>query len=111
MPLPLHIDIRINDDLIRRLHISRMTSSGMKPDSVNEYSVVVAEKETVFHGDTSRKEFKACPDWWEWEVSEIRFFHRYGDDELTCLLKAVEAVKRREEITLVAALKASSKPT
>lgn len=98
--MPLHIDIRINDDLIRRLHISRLTSNGMKPDSVNEYSVVVAEKETVFRGEIARKEFKACPDWWEWETSEIRFMHRYGDDELTCLLKAVEAVKRHEELTL-----------
>lgn len=95
--MPLHIDVRINDDLIRRLHISRMTSNGMNPDSVNEYSVVVAEKETVYHGDLARKEYKECPEWWEWELSTIRFYHRYGDDELTCLLTALQAVKNHEE--------------
>jgi hypothetical protein len=98
--MPLHIDIKINDNLIRRVHITRMTHNGMKPDSVNEYSVVVAEKESVLRGGRLIKEFKECPDWWEWEVSEIRFHHRYGDDELTCLMKALEAVKTHENKSL-----------
>ena len=98
--MPLHIDIRINENLVRKLHISRMTHNGMQPDSVNEYSVVVAEKETIVRHGRIQKEFKDCPDWWEWELSEIRFNHRYGDDDLTCLMKAVEAVKAHENKTL-----------
>jgi hypothetical protein len=94
--MPLHIDIRINENLLRRIHISRMTKNGTHPDSINEYSVVVADKETVVRRGKIYKEFKDCPDWWEWEVSEIRFHHRYGDDELTCLMKALEAVKAHE---------------
>lgn len=98
--MPLHIDIKVNEKTIRRLHISRMTHNGMNPDSINEYSVVVADKENVIRNGRLHKEFKDCPDWWEWDASEIRFNHRYGDDELTCLLKAIEAVKAHESSIL-----------
>lgn len=98
--MPLHIDIRVNENVIRKLHISRITHNGMQADSVNEYSVVVADKETVVRQGKIYKEFKDCPDWWEWETSEIRFLHRYGDDELTCLMKAVEAVKAHDSKAL-----------
>lgn len=91
--MPLHIDIRINDTLLKRLHIARMTKNGMSPESINEYSVVVSEKESVVRNGSIVKEFKDSADWWEWEVSEIRFYHRYGDDELTLLMLAVQAVK------------------
>ena len=94
--MPLHIDIKINEQLIRRIHITRMTHNGMQPDSVNEYSVVVKEKENIIRNGRVVKEFKDCPEWWEWEVSEIRFHHRYGDDELTCLMQALQAFKKYE---------------
>lgn len=94
--MPLHIDIRVNDNLVRRIHISRMTHNGMNPDSVNEYSVVVSEKESVIRQGRIHKEYKNYPDWWEWDMSEIRFNHRYGDDDLTCLMKAIQAVKAHQ---------------
>ena len=95
--MPLHVDVRVNDTVVRRLHIARMTSNGMQPDSVNEYAVVIGEVETVGYNDngTARKGFRKEPNEWEWEISDIRFKHRYGDDELTCLLKAIEAVKEQ----------------
>lgn len=98
--MPLHIDVRVNDSLVRRLHISRMTHKGMKPDSINEYSVVVSEKESVIRHGRVYKEYKDYPDWWEWDISEIRFNHRYGDDDLTCLMKAIQAVKAHESKAL-----------
>lgn len=91
--MPLHIDIRINDTLLRRLHIARMTKNGMTPDSINEYSVVVSGEESLVRNGRIVKGFKNSAEWWEWEVSEIRFYHRYGDDELTLLMLAVQAVK------------------
>lgn len=91
--MPLHIDIRINDTLLRRLHIARMTKNGMAPDSINEYSVVVSDEESLVRHGRIVKGFKDSADWWEWEISEIRFYHRYGDDELTLLMLAVQAVK------------------
>lgn len=94
--MPLHIDIKINEKLIRRLHIARMTSNGMNPDSINEYAVVMGEKRPVIGGGLDSKVFPVEPEFWEWDLSEIRFLHRYGDDELTCLIKAIEAVKTHD---------------
>lgn len=97
--MPLHIDVRVNDSVVRRIHIARMTTSGgMNPDSINEYAVVLGELETIGHKDNGMviKGFRECPEEWEWDLSEIRFTHRYGDDELTCLMNAIQAVKTHE---------------
>ena len=87
--MPIHVDIRINDDLVQRVHIARMSRGGMQPDSINTYSVVVAEKEPVFRGDQPMKmEFPAEPTWLQWEEGQM-FTHRYGDGVRVCIQKAL----------------------
>lgn len=61
------------------------------PDSVNEYAVIVADKESVLRDGEMCEEFRT-PAWWEYEFSPIRFNHRYDDDEVICLMKALQAV-------------------
>ena len=93
--MPLHIDVRVNERTVRRLHIARMTSNGLQPDSINEYAVIATGPEPVISSPFGRPRSPE-PEEWEWELAEIRFTHRYGDDELTCLMKAVEALKAHE---------------
>lgn len=78
--MPLRIEVKINEKILKVIHIGRMTHYGMSEDSLNEYSVVV---------DTGKaagliREFAPYPEEWEWEASDMRFEHRYGDSELNC---------------------------
>lgn len=86
--MPLHVDIKINEKLLQRIHIARMTNNGMQPDSINEYAVVV---ESNSHSTFNQVQIPPEPEQWQWDLSDIRFMHRYGDDEFTCLMKALEA--------------------
>lgn len=92
--MPLHIDIKVNESTIRRLHIARITSNGLSPDSINEYAVIMDDERKVSAEGSSLRYRHTTPDEWEWMTSTIRFEHRYGDDDLTCLMKAVEAVQQ-----------------
>lgn len=94
--MPVHVDIRINDELIHRIHIARMSRSGMQPDSVNTYSVVAGEKEPVFTESGMRMGFPAEPTWLQWEQGE-KFTHRYGDDALICVQKALTVLNAENE--------------
>lgn len=96
--MPLHVDVRINEKLLRRIHIARMTSNGMNSDSINEYAVVLGLPKNNQKGGLERKVFSEEPEQWEWDLSDIRFFHRYGDDELSCLMKALVAVQENEKL-------------
>lgn len=95
--MPLHIDVKVNSDLVRRIHIARMTKNGMNPESINEYAVVdeiINPNSFAVKNATETK----VPEQWEWDLSDIRFFHRYGDDELSCLMKALVAVQENEKL-------------
>lgn len=92
--MPLHIDIRINERLIQRIHIARMTHNGTRPDSINEYSVVASygkQEQTEIGGVIHQ--FASEPEEWEWDASTIRFMHRYGDSERVCLMRAIQALE------------------
>lgn len=94
--MPLHIDMRINEKLLRRIHIARMTSNGMNSDSINEYAVVLGLPKNNHEGGLERKLFSEEPEQWEWDLSPIRFTHRYGDSELICLSKAIIVIQEYE---------------
>lgn len=87
--MPVHVDIRINTHLIKRVHVARMTKNGMQPGSVNEYAVVVkpAPPTTGYMA----KYADEGPTWLEWEEG-VRFTHTYGDGVLTLLQKALAAL-------------------
>ncbi len=90
--MPLHIDVRVNDELIERLHIARLTKNGMSEDSVNEYGVIRSEKEITYdESGNTVKRFAREPEWVGW-LDAPSFQHRYGEDALTCLLRALETL-------------------
>lgn len=92
--MPLHIDVRINDELIERLHIARLTKNGMSTGAVNEYAIIRSEKEPNRTEDFTFKQsdFPREPEWHQWLAAENRFEHTYGEQSLVCLLKALEAL-------------------
>lgn len=94
--MPLHVDIRLNERMLRRIHIARMTSNGMQPDSINEYAVVVDTIPIPVATGLSTCNESRIPEQWEWDASEIRFPHRYGDDAIDCVTKALELVRSIE---------------
>ncbi len=87
--MPLRIEIKINETTLKVLHIARMSHNGLSKNSVNEYSVVIDTGKL----NGLKKEFVESPEEWEWEASDMRFEHCYGDSELICLDKALEAVR------------------
>lgn len=90
--MPLHIDVRINEEIIERLHISRLSKNGMSEGSVNEYGVIRSVKETAYNeSGVTIKQFPREPEWVEW-LEAPSFQHRYGDDSLVCLLRALETM-------------------
>lgn len=107
--MPLHIDVKINDKLIERLHIARFSKGGLSEDSLNEYKVVRGEKESVHREEPpyTVKEFAPEPTWLEWEESQKTFQHRYGDDSLVCVLKALQIVYPEYSTESIAAIKAA----
>ena len=89
--MPVHVDIRINNDLIHRIHIGRMEGTSMQPDSVNTYSVVDAVQEPKLIGETIVSVFPSEPTWFQWEEG-AKFTHRYGDGALAVVLRGLEAL-------------------
>lgn len=90
--MPLHIDVRINDELIERLHISRLSKNGMQERSVNEYGVIRSAKETAYNeSGVTVKRFPEEPEWVDW-LEAPSFQHQYGDDALVCVLRALETL-------------------
>jgi hypothetical protein len=74
--MPLHIDIRINDRLLRQVHIGRI-SGGAHPDSVNSYRTVITAPGVE-------------PDYFA--ADSVAFTHRYGDGAVACAQAALTAL-------------------
>jgi hypothetical protein len=79
--MPLHIDIKINDQLINQFHIGRIRG-GSSPDDINDYLIVDGEKPRS-HSD--------------WHVDGTPFTHRYGDGAEVCVIKGLQALGYRGE--------------
>lgn len=73
--MPVHVDIRVNDDTPIRLHIGRVDP--LRPDRT-EYEYLVVE---AYEPD------RMVP-WGE----GVRFEHTYDDGLLVCVQKALEAL-------------------
>lgn len=74
--MPIHVDIRINDQLINQVHIGRI-SGDTESDSINEYLIIDGER-------PSR--------WEDWYIDGIPFKHRYGDGAEICVMKGMQAL-------------------
>jgi len=74
--MPIHVDIKINNDVINQLHIGRI-SGGTEPDDINTYLIVDGELPRS-HSD--------------WHVDGTPFTHRYGDGAEICVMKGMEAL-------------------
>lgn len=77
--MPLHVDIRVNANLISRIHIGRI-EGGINPDDINTYRAVLGEQPLRYD------------DWFE---SGVEFTHRYGDGAEVCVQKAIEALFKK----------------
>lgn len=90
--MPLKTDVRVNDELIERVHIARMNAGGGTAiGTSNDYSVIRASKDLI-HSDEppfNRREFKDDLLWSDWLEPDAEFQHRYGDGPMVCLLKAL----------------------
>jgi hypothetical protein len=78
--MPLHVDIRLNDKVIERLHIGRILGTE-EEDSENTYFAILGE----------------YPAWaMEWADGSY-FTHRYGDGALKCIERAIAAIYNPEQ--------------
>lgn len=75
--MPIHVEIKINEQLINTLHIGRL-KGGTGSQDVNSYLVVEGQRP------------KSADDWHSGET----FSHRYGDGAEVCVMKAIEAIRR-----------------
>ena len=75
--MPLHIDIRVNRELINTLHIARV-KGGTKPDDINDYLILEGDEPLRYD---------------DWLVDGIPFTHRYGDGAEVCVMKGIQAMK------------------
>jgi hypothetical protein len=90
--MPLKIDVRINNELIERVHIARMNEAGgTAPDAVNDYSVIRGTKDLVLRDEPpfNQREFADDLAWADWLEPDAEFSHRYGDGAIVCLMKAL----------------------
>jgi len=72
--MPVEIRISVNNELFETIRVARVSKLGLSEDDVNEY-VVIQQNEDAVVGD--------------WDKSEIKFQHRYGDDLVTLALEAL----------------------
>lgn len=79
--MPIHVDIRINDNLINTIHIGRASGGGTQPDSINEYYAVEGK----------------VPEYLEGWLGGVKFKHRYGDGANICVMKALEALDKQDK--------------
>lgn len=79
--MPLHIDIRLNQQLLGTVHIGRVEGDE-QPNTVNTYRAVETRP-----GDYDIDFFGA---------DSVEFTHRYGDGALICAQKAIEALTKRQ---------------
>lgn len=81
--MPIHIDIRINRELINTLHIARV-KGGTKPDDINDYLILEGDEPLRYE---------------DWLVDGVPFTHRYGDGAEICVMKGIQAVHGHEGYT------------
>jgi hypothetical protein len=74
--MPIHVDIRINDQLLNQVHITRVRGN-QKPDSFNDYLVIDGDYPTRME---------------DWLIDGVPFSHRYGDGAEICVMKGMEAL-------------------
>lgn len=75
--MPIHVDIKINDNLIETLHIGRMES--LRGTTETHNYLVVRGKNPDSTAD--------------WHKRGFVFNHRYSDGALICVMLAVEALE------------------
>lgn len=75
--MPIHIDIRINRELINTLHIARV-KGGTDADDINDYLILEGEEPLRYE---------------DWLVDGVPFTHRYGDGAEVCVMKGIQAMK------------------
>lgn len=80
--MPLHVDIRLNHQLLHTVNIGRM-EGGEHPDSLNTYRAVL-----TYPGGSQNPDF--------FGEDSVEFTHRYGDGALICAQKAIEALYRED---------------
>jgi len=90
--MPVYVDVKVNEELVSRVYIARMSKNGLNPNSVNEYSAVVGQKEPFFHNERMCMEFPAEPTWLQWETG-TRLHHQYGSGVLELVQRALHALE------------------
>lgn len=82
--MPIHITIELNDRVIERLHIARISNSSSRaPGRVHQYSILKQE-----HAPTNDA---------GWEAG-THFTHQYGDGLETCIRKGLEALENEPKL-------------
>lgn len=76
--MPISVQIAINGRSIETLHIGRDRGGSTAPDSINNYFVVQSDH------------YPSSDEWY----SGSAFTHRYGDGVESCVMHALEALKR-----------------
>lgn len=80
--MPLHASLRINSEVLKNVHISRMVSHR---GGTNEYSVIVTEQTLRANGEVYE------PEWGEYLNEGVMFNHCAEDGAVVCLQKALQA--------------------
>lgn len=79
--MPIHVDIRINRELINTLHIGRI-KGGTDADDINDYLILEGEYPLKYE---------------DWLIDGIPFTHRYGDGAEVCVMKGIQAIKGEQK--------------
>lgn len=74
--MPIHVDIRINEEIINTIHIGRF-KGGTKPNDLNTYVVTEGERPSTLN---------------DWLDNGEEFVHRYGDGAEVCVALALKAL-------------------
>lgn len=72
--MPIHVDIRINEQVINTIHIGRM-SGGTKPNDLNTYVVVEGNRPETIN---------------DWYDTGEELVHRYGDGAEVLVMLALK---------------------
>jgi hypothetical protein len=74
--MPLHVQIRLNRQLLTEIHIARV-KGGTSPSNVNTYIATTGEEPLWLEG---------------YQEHGVEFKHRYGDGAEVCVSKALKAL-------------------
>ena len=79
--MPIHVDIRINDENVRTVHIGREQDLVGK-DEVHQYRITT--------GTVSTR-----ADWWD--PDSVTFEHKYSDGVEVCVARGLEALYGQQD--------------